>query len=357
MSEPFEKNFERPHRPKRHNSMFGPIVLIAIGVYFLLNNLGYVGDINWTAALQLWPLALILLGLNIIVRQAPGILGGFLSALVGLLAVAIFGYALFFGADNPVLERFGVKTSPPDLKTEQIEFAAEGVETAVINIDFGFPHAELYALNDSANLIEGQVTYRGDLIFDTDVSGDSAVVKLDEQTSGDWFFNPSNWGSFTSDDQWQIGLNPRVETDLTLDVSAGSVSLDLSELTLNHLEVDGGAGSAEIWLPGGDYDVNYDISAGSTKMTLPGYGRHAIEIDGGAGSLTLYLPPGVEARVEVDGGAGSFRLNEQRFHQVSGDEKDEGAWETAAYDNAANQLNLRIDVSAGSVRIEDLQGR
>jgi len=335
--------------------MFGPIVLIAIGVYFLLSNLGYVSGVNWMAALQLWPLALVLLGLNIIVRQAPGFLGGFLSALVGLLAVGIFGYVLFFGADNPLLERFGIATGSLEMKTEQIELAADGVETAVIHIDFGLPAAKLYALNDSPNLIEGQITTIGDLIFDTNVSDNVATVTLDE-TNGNWF-DPSNWGNFTSDQKWQIGLNPNIATDLTLDISAGSVDFDLSELTLSALDIDGGAGSAEVWLPGGDYDVKYDVSAGSTKMTLPGYGRQTIEIDGGAGSLTLYLPPNVEARVEVDSGAGSFRLNEARFNQISGDKKDEGVWETAAFGDAANQITLIIDVSAGSVKIEDQLGR
>ncbi len=359
MSEPFENNFEperaRSRRPRRHNSMFGPIVLIAIGVYFLLSNLGYVSGVNWMAALQLWPLALILLGLNIIVRQAPGFLGGLLSALVGLLAVAVFGYALFFGADNPILERFGVTINPPEMQTEQIELTAQGLETAVIRIDFGFPAAELYALNDSPNLIDGQVITIGNPIFDTNISGSKATVTVGESESN--WFNPVNWGNFSTNEKWEIGLSPNVETDLTLDVSAGSVDLDLSELTLSALDIDGGAGSAEVWLPGGDYDVKYDVGAGSTKMTLPGYGRQTIEIDGGAGSLTLYLPPNVEARVEADSGAGSFRLNENRFRQISGDEKDEGVWETAAYDDAPNQITLIIDVSAGSVKIEELQGR
>ena len=147
MSEPSHKKFEYQHQ-RRHNSFFGPIVLIAIGVYFLLANLGIIpGNINWGAALQLWPLALILLGINVIVRQAPGVLGGFLSALVGLAAVAIFGYVLFFGEDNAILNRFGIEpVNPAEVKTEQIEMSAEGVETAVIDINLGLAPTELYAL-------------------------------------------------------------------------------------------------------------------------------------------------------------------------------------------------------------------
>ena len=359
MSESTNKHSGSWGRARRRNSLFGPIILIAIGVYFLLNNLDIVSyQINWVAALQLWPLALILIGINVIVRQAPGVLGGFLSALVGLLAVAIFGYVLFFSADDPVLSRFGLTTGTADIQRETIEFAADDVETAVAEIHFGLPSAELRALTDSRNLIEGQVSHAGDLVFDASAAGGAASIILDDQVNaGSWFLNPANWTNFSEEDRWQIGLNPDIPTDLNLDISAGSVSLDLSELTLNRLEVDGGAGSAEVWLPGGEYDVFYDVSAGSTKITLPDFGRHKIEIDGGAGSLALYLPPAMAARVEVDGGAGSFRLNEARFRQVSGDEADEGAWETADYDDAINRIDLLIDVSAGSVRIEDVQGR
>ncbi|MCB9421856.1 MAG: hypothetical protein H6667_18795 [Ardenticatenaceae bacterium] len=358
MSEPSDKKFEYQYR-RRHNSFFGPIVLIAIGVYFLLSNLGYIsGGLNWMAALQLWPLALILLGINVIVRQAPGPLGGFLSALVGLAAVAIFGYVLFFGEDNALLNRFGIEpVNPTEVKTEHIELPVAGVETAVITLDLGMPAADVYALNDSRSLIEGDVSYLGDLVFDTNVSDGRAVVRLDDEFNGNWFLNPSNWANFNEMDRWQIGLNPSVATDLTVDVGAGSASLDLRELTLTDLEIDGGAGSTEVWLPGGDYDAMLDVSAGSTKLTLPGYGRQQIEVDGGAGSLILYLPPGVETRVEVDGGAGSFSFDQSRFHQISGDQKDEGIWETPGYEAGRDGLELIIDVSAGSVRIEDVQGR
>nr|MBP6806228.1 hypothetical protein [Chloroflexota bacterium] len=95
------------------------------------------------------------------------------------------------------------------------------------------------------------------------------------------------------------------------------------------------------------------VSAGSTQVALPQNGRQRIEINGGAGSLTLLLPAGREARVSVNGGLGSFNLNGRRFTQISGNEPDEGVWETEGYKTSANPLDVTIDVSAGSVTIRE----
>ena len=121
--EPSEKDpadymYQEPKEPKprrRHSpSLFGPIVLIAIGVFFLLVNLGVIQEysFNWSGVFQLWPLFLILIGLNIIVKHAPQPLGGLLSAFVGLVAIGIFGYVLLFGEDNATLNRFGIINTP-----------------------------------------------------------------------------------------------------------------------------------------------------------------------------------------------------------------------------------------------------
>lgn len=343
-----EKEFPRANR-RYTPSLFGPIVLIALGVYFLLSNLGLVSGLNWMAALQLWPLLLIFIGLNVIVRQAPGRLGALLSALVGLLTVAVFGYVLLFGADTPLFNRLGV-TSQGEVQTEAIAFAADDVSSAVINIDFGFPSTEVYALEDSPNLIEGTVAYAGNLIFNHQVNNGRATVTLRTRDGNLGFLNPAAWGE---DRRWQIGLNPTVETDLTFNMGAGSARLDLSQLTLSHLDIDGGAGSVELMLPGGDYDVVYDVGAGSSQITLPADGRHTIEIDGGAGSINLSLPSTMEARVEIDSGLGSFSVDSRRLPQMRGDSEREGIWETPGYDDAPNRVHLLIDIGLGSVRVSE----
>ncbi len=340
---------------RRHSpSLFGPIVLIAIGVFFLLVNLGVIQEysFNWTAVFQLWPLFLILIGVNIIVKQAPQPLGGFLSALVGLVAIGIFGYVLLFSGDNALLNRLGVINAPSQYQTKEIDYAPGTMETAVIDIGFGSFGGELFALADSRSLISGQVAYLGDLVFEADSTGEQATISLREQNAGWLWFNPNNWNLGKQDIAWKLGLNPAVALDLRLEGSAGSVTYNLADLTLSHLDINGGAGGATITLPDGLYDVVYNQGAGSLKMTLPENGRQQIEINGGAGSITLYLPANMAARVTVDSGVGSFNPN-SRFTQIRGDDNQDGVWETEDYANADNRVELIIDQGVGSVTIRE----
>lgn len=344
-----------PQRSRRHSpSLFGPIVLIAIGIFFLLNNLGLLPPIslNWGAALQLWPLFLIMIGLNIIVKQAPQPLGGLLSALVGLVAVGIFGYMLLFGESDPRLAGLGFSLDNAEVQQQQISVPADGVTQAQVEMDFGLAGASLSALEDSNDLIAGDVTYIGDLRFDANVTGSEATVYLGEKNGGLFWLNPANWGSVQMD-RWQLALHPQVALDLRLDVSAGAVELDLSELTLRELALDGGAGGMTVILPDGDYDSDFEIEAGSLSLTVGENGRQTIEIDGGAGSLTLVVPSGREARIEVDDGAGSFNVDNGRFTQVSNGDDDNTVWQTANYNRSADDaLLIQIDMGAGSVTLQ-----
>ncbi|MFQ5398927.1 MAG: LiaI-LiaF-like domain-containing protein [Anaerolineae bacterium] len=341
-----------PRFRTRHSpSLFGPILLIAIGVYFLLNNLGVIPGVNWATALRLWPLLLIFVGVNIIVRQLPRPFGSFLSLMVALLMVTVFGYVLLFSEDNPLLRRFN-NIGARLLKTETIEYGANDLQSAFVGINFSLQDVELYALEDSNKLIEGTVSYFGELIFKATRSGSEARITLAPgDTNVSFFLNPTNWVNTTPDQPWHIGLNPEVLIDLRLDMGIGAADLNLAGVTLSRLELDGGVGSVNLTLPGGEYDVTYDAGVGSVKIWLPESGRQQLDMDGGVGSITFFLPESMEARVEVNGGAGEFHIDHVRFTQVNGSGSGDGVWKTAGYDEAENRINLVIDVGTGSVTI------
>jgi hypothetical protein len=88
-------------------------------------------------------------------------------------------------------------------------------------------------------------------------------------------------------------------------------------------------------------------------MTLPASGRQTIDLDSGSGSVTLYLPSSTEARIDLDSGSGSFNVSGDRFRHLSGDDPDDGIWETEGYGDAANRIDLNIDGGSGSIRIRE----
>ena len=334
-------------------SLFGPVFLIGLGVYFLLRNMGIVSDLNWGVALQLWPLLLIFLGINIIVQQVRRPFGTFLSGLVGLTAVALFGAVLLFGVELPFLSRFNLQNTV-EYRQETVAVSGDGVDTAVVSLDLGSLGADVTGLDSSQNILEATMSVAGEVDLQERTQGDEAVISLGESD-----FRFLWWGGWLAEGKqppWQIGLSRTVPLDLTVDVGSGQTDLALGSLLLSDLYVDYGSGAIILQMPGGDYDVHLDGGSGKLVATLLRDGRHEIELDGGSGAIDLFLPPNMEARVEVDSGSGRISLDE-RFEQISGDD-DDGVWETPNYDAAgANSILVFIDGGSGAISIRQPSGR
>jgi hypothetical protein len=342
-------------KPRRRagRSMFGPILLITIGVFLLLANLDILPDLNWRALLRLWPLALIFIGLNVIVRQAGRPVGTFLSLIVALLAVAVFTYVLLFADRTPFLgDR--LETSSAAIKEGRVTFPAADVNEADVFVDFGAPGGQVFDLVDSSELIDAKVSYVDELLFDSEVTGGQAAISLATAGSSDWSFwsDPFNWFGGERVEPWEIGLSPRVPTTLELDLGSGSVEMALESLILHELRVDGGSGSAELTLPSGDYDVGYEVGSGSVVLTLPAGGAHDVNIDGGSASLTVVVPDDSAVQLITEGGSGGLSLRDDLFEPVGRVDGDEGRWQTAGYEDSPNQVNVFVDIGSGSVTFE-----
>src|SRR5205807_4975623 len=80
-------------RPRR--GVFWPLLLIALGLIFLLQNFGFITGVSWLALASLWPLLLVLIGLDIaFARRWP------LPTLVVEVAVIAAGLALVAYSPN-----------------------------------------------------------------------------------------------------------------------------------------------------------------------------------------------------------------------------------------------------------------
>lgn len=336
---------------RRSRSLFAAMLLLGMGIYFLLVNLGAMPVGDWSYALRYWPLFLVFLGLNLLVRAVRHPWGTFMSGVVGLTCFSFFVSQAMNGPEAQSLP--WVQAGEMTYQTEGVEVAKAGVETAVIRLGLNANGANVSALEDSNALLAGEVSYLGDLAFESDVRQGQATVRLWDEADG-WNFFPMSVPQ--SGDPWQLGISPDVPVELNLDLGAGAVNLDLAELQLTDLNVDGGASDVLAVLPGGDYEVQISVGAGNMTLVLPTYGRQVINLDGGVGEVTVVIPPNRPLQTDVDNGVGTF-TPDARLQLVQGN-NDDGVWQTADYNpNGANMVQLIVDVGVGNVTVQPVEGR
>jgi hypothetical protein len=117
-----------------------------------------------------------------------------------------------------------------------------------------------------------------------------------------------------------------VPLELELETGASTVEADLSALRLAAVHLKTGASSSKLTLP---------ANAGTTR----------VEVEGGAASVLLRVPSGVAARILSQGGASSTNVDLKRFPRAA------GGYESPDYDTAANKVDIRSTLGAGSVEV------
>ena len=122
---------------------------------------------------------------------------------------------------------------------------------------------------------------------------------------------------------WNIVLNDTIPIALIIDFGAGKGDLDLRGLDLESLDIDMGVG-----------DLTVDLSRSFEKDLK-------VTIDGGIGSAKVYLPENIGVRVDVDKGIGSV--------SARGMMKQGDAYTNEAFGNTETSIDVTIDAGIGSI--------
>lgn len=337
-----------------YRSLFWPIILIGVGVVWLLGNLGILSDANLVVLAQLWPLALIAIGLDLIIgRRSPALGAAIGVGVVVLLVILMLAF-------------------PRQVTRETFVEPLAGATAANVNLDLSVWPVSVTALDaDSENLMEARVAF-----YDTDpmelrASGDETrTVSLTHALTS---YSNFSLGFFRGQaDRWQIGLNPTIPIDLNIGSSVGNMEIDLTGTQLRALNVNGAVGNVDIRLPvvADGYPLRASAGTGALNLILPdgiilteatisgGVGNLNVQIgrdarvpmrlSGGVGSVTVSAPDDAAIRLEVrDRGLGSVNVP-SRLSRVSG-EGSTGVWETPGFESAANQITIVVtSVGVGS---------
>ena len=292
--------------------LFWPIILIGVGAILLLSNLGAIHGNPWTIMLQLWPVLLIALGLEILFGGSTG----WRAVVSALLGLALVGGILWVLVAQPAIP--GLNFTNSNLQTTTISEPLNGVESARADLSFGAGTNKIYALSDSTNLIEGQLKTYSKPNFSVSTSSDRATIVLGPGPTTVPMVIP-----FTSEETWNVGLNTFVTYQLNLNAGVGQSNIDLSKLRISGGEIDGGVGTSDLY--------------------LSGRGKYRLIIHGGVGTIKIYVPSGLAVHAEVNGGLGSFnRLSNM-------EEVGKNVYETPDFSTAENAVTLIIDGGVGSI--------
>lgn len=300
--------------PRR--GVFWPLLLIALGLIFLLQNFGFISGVSWLAIASLWPLLLVLIGLDIaFARRWP------VPTLVAEVLVIAAGIALVAYSPNlsPGILVFGNGDGPgvADISVER-----DGATQLNLTLNGGATHS--YHLSGGASQLVEAHSANADLRVRA--SGTNrADVRLDQVSNG--FFRPTVAGDI------QIRVANDIPASLTINVGAGEFDFDLSDVRVTDARVNIGASSMRFVLPKPSGDV-------------------AIRMNGGASSMTIVVPDGVEARIATTGGLLSLRSDNTRLGSGGGSGgcvACGSSVETSGYGSAHDRVTVTISAGASSI--------
>ncbi len=296
---------------RRRGGLVGPLILIALGIVFLLNNLGYLNWDVWLVILRLWPLLLIAGGLDILIGRRS-LLG---SLIVVLLVLLMFGGAIWLMGTS-----FGL--AGQQFTSQSINQPLQDATRAEVNISPGVARLNLGVQSEAATLIQGTVATSNDerVTQNFNVSGGTASYSL--KSEGVPFF--PFVGSSSLNRAWDLKLNPQVPTDLRVSGGVGAMDLTLLGMNLSSL--------------------NVSIGVGQTTITLPAQGKFQGEISGGIGGTVIRIPDGMVARIHLSTGIGSTDV-------PAGYTRQGETYVSPDYEAASNRADLNVSGAIGKITI------
>ena len=291
----------------RYRSFFWPAVLILAGLIALLVNTGAIPVDRLDQLLDLWPLILIVIGLELILRRSVrGLAGDVAAALIVLLAVVgAVGY---------------VATTPSPSATHAMDASGSlsGLDAAALEIDVGAATIDVSGSDLGSDLYRAHIEYSGPAPK-VDFNQSSGKLKISQPSDG--FFGNRKF-------KLTLQLNVAVPWTVTENTGAASDNIDFSQLHLGSLRLNTGASHEEITL-------------GPLSGTVP------VEVNGGALTVHVHRPAGVETSVRVSGGAVNLTADGRSFHAIGS-----AAFTSDGYGDANDRYRISVNGGACTVTLD-----
>jgi len=163
-----------------------------------------------------------------------------------------------------------------------------------------------------------------------------------------WFRLP--WAACNGAYEWQIHLNPNVQSDITAHSGGGNVKLNLAGMAVTHLSADTGGGNMDVVLPDNAANLNVTAKTGAGNVTVAVgsgiTGSSAVAANSGAGNVAVHVPSDIAAKVHATCGLGKV-IMDSRFSKL-----DDHTYQSAGYERAADKVEITVHSGAGNVSVD-----
>lgn len=301
-------------RPRRRRGFLFPLVLIALGVTFFAANLGYLPPVSARALLSLWPVLLIVFGVEaILARREP-----YLALAIEILVI-VASVALVVAQPRGLFLPLGASSTSATV-------ARDGARSLSLRVEGG---AGTYTLAGGAAALVDARSDGGEISVTDDRRGDEASVRVRPVGVGDVVV----FGA-TPPMNVDVRVASDVPASLRLDGGAGDFTLDLRDVRVRDVRVETGASKVELTLPRPAGDV-------------------PVRVQAGAASIVIVVPDGVEARVTTTGGLLTTSSDNARLGAVTRTVlgRNASAAETPGYASAKDRVTVTVEAGASSITI------
>ena len=295
---------------RHYRSYFWPVVLIVFGIFALLVDLNLISADRIYRLADLWPLILIVIGLELIARRT---LHGPAVDVAAVLILLVAGAgAIAYISVGPAI--------PGGTHTFTASDPIGTLTAAKLDVEVGA--ADLTVVGDpglGSDLYRAVITY----------SGPKPAVTLDMSTHELRIAQPGEFGIFGSQHlAIELHISPAVPWSVSLNGGATNATLQLTDVNVNSIESNTGA-------------VRLDISVGHPSRIVP------INVNGGALTVGVHRPSGTEVSVQVSGGAVSLTADGHHTGAIGN-----ARWQSDGYANAGDAYSIAVSGGACNVTVD-----
>ena len=231
----------------------GPLVGIGLGTVLLLGNLHYLQWGSLDLLLRLWPILLVAWGLDIAFGRNDSVWSTLLRVSLGLLLV---GGIIWLSIASP----FG-----GSVKTVTFNQPLDGAQNSVLDFSMAAGEMNLSGGTAADTLVNGTLVLPKDMTLTPNYQAPTnGTSRLSLEGTGVVIM------SFGNSTPWNLKLNSLVPLDIASRLGMGNMIADLSDLKVNQFNSEVGLGRTELILPkSGGTSGKIELAMGELIIRVP----------------------------------------------------------------------------------------